>query len=742
MAPDHRERPRRVKVALACEPCRERKSRCDGGKPICASCQRRCLRLDQCIYKSAKPRGAGGDDYTKSLQDRIRQLEQVCSTHGIDLRGSESNVHQTLPERGHDAAPYSLPQQPNIHALPDFSRLSNPSDSPSPQDQVDGANNESGVTAMGTTLSELDLSQPPTERETFFGRSSTFSFLQEAYPSFSIKSASTLRPQLSARPTGLGFANLDKFHLPHQQLADHLVQRYFAKVFYLYPFFDRLAFEHAYHSLWQPNQSSTEEFNNFQGLGLGSSPGADSNSLVFHCALNAIFALGCTFSDIPQSEKTSALDFFFQRSKDLFGLPLLDMNNLSVVQTLLIISLLLQGTSFPDRCWNTVGVACRMAQGLGLHTNPTHPEGKQREVEIRRRTWHGCVILDMLVSMTLGRPNMTTTISLSIPPSTAVLEHGHSGRLDQETLKLQFSNESITLNGILENILLKVYQPASKQEGSGGGSLVLGFNNPTSLDTVVGLQSDLESYEQSTPTFLSWLRPELPPAISDDTINILKMQANVLHARFLYLKLLLHRPMLARQSVARNPSDDMKDTIPPTSGVFAKELKSSFTNESAKSCIEAAVQLINLIYSTYRTGASGGWWWDGLYACTAGLVLVFARLCPALEGLDLEVITLTWDKCKTILEDLASYTMASRKSLEILLKIYKQLLDKQTVGGSNLSQQSHEERDLEHQWTFQENSDGDSMFQLNSSIQDIDTEFMEILLSSLDGMPDAPQPAG
>jgi hypothetical protein len=58
-------------------------------------------------------------------------------------------------------------------------------------------------------------------------------------------------------------------------------------------------------------------------------------------------------------------------------------------------ALLLHSTPFPSRCWNAVGMACRLAQGLGLHTESSRTSRPPLETEIRRRTWHGCVILDM-----------------------------------------------------------------------------------------------------------------------------------------------------------------------------------------------------------------------------------------------------------------------------------------------------------------------------------------------------------
>lgn len=55
------EQRRRRKIPLACEPCRERKSRCDGAKPICSTCQRRSLPLDHCIYTLENARTASNE---------------------------------------------------------------------------------------------------------------------------------------------------------------------------------------------------------------------------------------------------------------------------------------------------------------------------------------------------------------------------------------------------------------------------------------------------------------------------------------------------------------------------------------------------------------------------------------------------------------------------------------------------------------------------------------------------------
>jgi hypothetical protein len=52
----------------------------------------------------------------------------------------------------------------------------------------------------------------------------------------------------------------------------------------------------------------------------------------------------------------------------------------------------LQSTNRPNRCWNVVGMAIRIAQGLGLHVESTGGDLVERET--RRRIWWGCVLMD------------------------------------------------------------------------------------------------------------------------------------------------------------------------------------------------------------------------------------------------------------------------------------------------------------------------------------------------------------
>lgn len=264
---------------------------------------------------------------------------------------------------------------------------------------------------MGTIDHEGDILEVVEESEHFYGSSSAASFMRQAVetangPSYSPYRGNASAESVSARQgqkqttEGQGFmsrAYSENYSLPPRSLADHLLSRFWDKVYYLYPVFHRPAFERAYRDLWE---APTDENNSdsIPNVGLGSPPSGGAHTMLFHCALNIMFAIGVSFSDIPSAEKEAAAGTFFQKAKTFIGLDLLDINNIGLVQVMLLVTVFLQSTPFPSRCWHAIGIACRVAQGLGLHTSkPRRGEGPL-EIEISRRVWQGCVILDMYVA--------------------------------------------------------------------------------------------------------------------------------------------------------------------------------------------------------------------------------------------------------------------------------------------------------------------------------------------------------
>ncbi|KAK4247535.1 fungal-specific transcription factor domain-containing protein [Corynascus novoguineensis] len=697
------EQRRRRKIPLACEPCRERKSRCDGAKPICSTCQRRSLSLHHCIYTLENARTASNEAYIKVLHDRIRRLEKTCTEHGVPIPPLDSTEAEdasgppTLsPTPLHPGKRQSEPSLPipspvqglRDHASPPNLRLQVTVTSPD-HERLDATESTASVTAMGTVTTEHDVSQAFETANEFYGSSSAASFMKEAYTSVKPhrpghhENYSTNVPAFSVNlsrsdlPETAQFAQADKFALPPRNLADHLLSRFWERVYWLYPFFDKATFLRAYESLWRPSHEQSTE-RSLPGIGLGSSPGADAGTIVFHCALNTIFALGAQFSDLSLKDKASAIETFFNRAKAFVGLDFIDMHNVGVVQSLLLMALLLQSTPFPSRCWNAVGLACRVAQGLGLHTETERTTRPPLETEIRRRTWHGCVILDI---MTYGRPTMTAHLpdlplpstvefgeTLGSPQSQAATQEGPS--------KMCFYVEYIRQCRILGEILSNVYQPSAGGTASGPPSW---FDQKSrGMDAILELDAKLSRYETELPPIMSWTSPCDISYLDKDRQLVITTQRTVLRGSFLYLRLMLHRPILTQlcANTESNPATEPSSPTRQGTTTAGQELFTSFAAGCAKICLGAAIDLIELVHSTYLTNTTGGWWWDGLYAFTAGLAVIVGYLSPPLLASlpDTHRLERSWMLCQGILAHFTSFSISAQRSLRLLQKVHADVM--------------------------------------------------------------------
>lgn len=371
------------------------------------------------------PRNLIQDRYFHTLHQRIRELEDACLKAGVPIQmhsspGREQPIQSSRQEiataRETEYAAESLGR--NIVSTnlefgdtPTHGRLERPQDKSSterstsdrdytkPQESPLFNDNEGHITAMGQIAAPDGEPRNRSTRVQFYGGSSTASLMRLARESMPLRLADSSHAEsvfsTTLHDTSTDY-RLDEFVMPPRAFADQLVAYFFEKVYILYPFFHRPSFEAAYRNIWCAEDEPKAPITDLR-IGLGSSTDSGPKSIVFHTALNMIFALGCHFADIAPEERELAAHSFFLRAKRFIGLDMLDINSLGVVQALLISALYLQSSPYPSRCWNSVGVACRVAFGLGLHGSDTLASLKPLESEIRKRTWHGCVMLDMLV---------------------------------------------------------------------------------------------------------------------------------------------------------------------------------------------------------------------------------------------------------------------------------------------------------------------------------------------------------
>lgn len=189
--------------------------------------------------------------------------------------------------------------------------------------------------------------------------------------------------------------------IPTRNEADGLVESYQTWVYSLYPFLHMPSFLSRYRSIWTgsrnpPHGSPVETPNptNYYDT---------VSEKLFHCLLNLVFAMGALFNPaIAGPERDNVSQTFFARAKALIDLDELACGSTALVQVLLLMGQYLQSTDAASSCWNIVGLAIRVSQGIGLHHEPECCHGDvcssdrhgQLDRETRRRTWMCSIILD------------------------------------------------------------------------------------------------------------------------------------------------------------------------------------------------------------------------------------------------------------------------------------------------------------------------------------------------------------
>ncbi|RVX66020.1 hypothetical protein B0A52_10107 [Exophiala mesophila] len=541
------------------------------------------------------------------------------------------------------------------------------------------------VDAMGANLHpETTGGEDP---NSFYGGSSTVSFVEQVYQTIGLPTAPSQVP--THRPTTriclpLQDSNVGSFHLSPEKFSilpktimDPLMDCYWRKVHPLYPFIHRATFCQACELLWTSERG-------VDVLSAGTHLGTQAygpNTIEFHCALNAMLALATQFMDFPATDRDRLGHFFSEKSRSLCFLDLFDDASLAFIQTLLLVSQFLQSSPFPTRCWNCIGIACRLAQNAGLHIDPSKHQRAMSplEVEMRRRVWHGCVMLDAAVGMALGRPLMFHNhASVSLPtalPDEAVEDVGSltGGR----AAMTDFYISAIHLSEISIAVLTQFYGSSDEALQISSRELVLG-----DLNAVLQFDKRLAQFKSSLPLHLKWYHQ----STSTDASPMLLLQRSVLHARYLNVRVLLHRPIFGRfcRAFSNRASEDLETAI-------THDVSSSLAEALSTACVNAATNLIDHLHVHSRTEATGPWWYNIYYIRVSAIVILLAMACrPIVQNISELSLSITWDKCRATLLGLQVYSPRALSYLRGLDKLHEQVLGYNARAGSSHGHLHHE----------------------------------------------------
>ncbi|CZR55001.1 related to transcription activator protein acu-15 [Phialocephala subalpina] len=626
---------KRRRIQLACSNCRNRKTKCQGNRPTCSACNTRGVQAT-CSYDDAT---LPSQKYVNELKSYIRDLESGASP--------TKNPENATNHRGSQRL-MGLIHQPFENSS---SRV------PAPVE-------ETNVDALGTAA----YPEIPNHAKALYGNSSTIAFSssirqatrEDDSPSgLSNPHASPDYAETGSRGVhGLettGRCEPGAFLLPPRHHADDYLRCYWEFMHPLFPLIHRSSFQQWYQQIWEPVDMTINR--------------SELDQTIMYSTLNVMLALGCRFSAaVSPPDGGSCADDFYRRSRKLLTFDILDSMHLTLVQLLLLTGIYLQSTKYADRCWNVVGLAIRVAHGLGLHEESSPPKS-QRDAETRRRVWHTCVLLDRtrslteirLLAMTFGRPTMIspTTSSTEIPAmidDEFLLQDDIGAQPPHLPSRMGLFVSSLRLFDILDKILsicyLKLVGVARQQEH-------LAQSPSNLLAETLRLNGALDDLYESTPSYLkieghkNQVAPSNPSHIT--------LQVNVLRSRFLYVRILLLRPVLlekAQRSIRiRSESTE----------TLKRTLEESLITKCCILCVDTAHALIKHLADVKETLYSSSAWHSVYFTFAAAMILVAGHLCDFPDAeMSQSSLNRSWNLAFDILSYYRPQVPAASQALSVL----------------------------------------------------------------------------
>lgn len=301
--------------------------------------------------------------------------------------------------------------------------------------------------------------------QTFFGTSSASSFVRQVQRALDPEHGSEL-PTTStlngtdSRPEGQSpelceSLKSDGIDLPSRSTADRLLDIYWQITHPLYPFLDQEETKERYATLWRLNPPILVQRS-------------------FLCQVYMIFAMASQLDEtILPSDRAATARVYVVRARQQLTSELWEHASLQAVQNFLILGQYLQSTTRGYQCWMVVGHAIRMAQNLGLHYRETSERIESpRKRQLYRKVWHGCIMMDRIVSLTFGRPTMIdrkTASMVPLPLNQDDIHLSHEPASEgtqniQGPMVIDFYIETLKLYEILHEILTRLYDSAEEMQ--------------------------------------------------------------------------------------------------------------------------------------------------------------------------------------------------------------------------------------------------------------------------------------
>jgi hypothetical protein len=444
----------------------------------------------------------------------------------------------------------------------------------------------------------------------FFGASSALSFMDAVRSAIlGISATQPVTRPGSPDPTGSRryralLPEADLYVLPSRAICNFLVESFFTASHTVFPILHQPSFKREYEAHF------------------ASGAGRDHQ---WQSLLNIVLASGANFADrLPMGCESAEL--LFQRSRQLIGPDLLDGGNMRVCQILILFGQVRRPrartsvTSIPQtvrasdkrhfesverrRPWHAYGSQSRLPSPTSQSPDRPHLDRGEEARLVRRRPprYVRSSALDArgrtltkarsVLAMSYGRPPMAVSIATTVERPLPVDDERitHDGVRPQPLGTPSHNacfNATIPLYAILADVLRALYQPQSTDESVPSAA-------PTSMLDVMALEQRLQGWRESLPAYFRFGGAHDDPAMPLDLW--LQRQRNILHHRWLHVRILLFRPSLARSlsAIEHAASDGLLEQL---------------SKATAGMCVEAATEQIELCQrATKRVETQGAPW--------------------------------------------------------------------------------------------------------------------------------------
>ncbi|KAL8802281.1 MAG: hypothetical protein Q9182_003933, partial [Xanthomendoza sp. 2 TL-2023] len=359
------------RVSHACEPCRQRKTKCSGERPICKHCEDFKIT---CLYEDGKR------DRTKNSRGRMTSTESdrrdIVTEHQVPARkgsiGSLDCIKEDLNRSAASRATGFMGKNSEVNWLGQL------------QSQTDGGiekdtgTNESQMT-FGSGLEGLPESFDQ-------GTEKVHPVSESTYHCDDIP---LVVPE-----------HVDPYQLPTKETADILLSCYLESVHPSFPILGKTTFVKQYCALYDnPNVQ----------------PGP-----VWLAILNLLFALAARYGRLIQADWMRDEDeeqIYFSRARLLALGPeaLWIHGQLQRIQVTGLTSFYLMATNQINRAFAMSGIAVRQAVTLGLNLRNQDPKLTDSSKEIRYRVWWALATTERTLCIMTGRPPSFVTSDCSAP---------------------------------------------------------------------------------------------------------------------------------------------------------------------------------------------------------------------------------------------------------------------------------------------------------------------------------------